>query len=161
MDPRVLVVYYSKTGNTEKMARAVARGVEAQGMTVEAKRVEETSPEDLFDADGIIMGSPTYYGTMAAPIKALIDESVKYHGRLQGKVGGAFSSSQRAGGGNETTVLSILEALLIHGMIVQGTAKGDHYGPVALGAPDDDSEAQCVDLGARVARLVKALSKSR
>jgi multimeric flavodoxin WrbA len=63
-------------------------------------------------------GSPTYYGTMAWELKKLLDESVKFHGKLRGKVGGAFTSSANVGGGNETTVLDILKALLIHGMVV-------------------------------------------
>ncbi len=63
---------------------------------------------------------------MAAEIKKFIDESVKFHGKLEGKVGGAFSSSAQIGGGNETTIMDILKTLLIHGMIIQGSSKGDH-----------------------------------
>lgn len=68
-----------------------------------------------------------------------------------------FDSSSGAEG-NETTILSILQAMLIHGMILQGTPKGDHYGPVAIGAPDERAELQSRDLGRRVAELAARLS---
>jgi NAD(P)H dehydrogenase (quinone) len=156
---KVLVVYYSRSGNTEKMARAVAAGVEETGVPVELKPVSQAKAEDLLEADGIILGSPTYYGTLAAEMKALIDSSVRYHGKLEGKVGGAFTSSGGIGTGNETTILSLLQALLVHGMIVQGAASGDHYGAVAVRAPDEKALEQCRQLGARVARLVKTLQR--
>ncbi len=156
--PKVLIVYYSRTGNTEKMARCVAEGAKIDGVDVELKKVEDTKAEDLLDADGIIVGSPVYYGLMSAEIKQLFDQSVKFHGRLTGKVGGAFASSANIGGGNETTVMGILQMMLIHGMIVPGTADGDHYGPVAIGAPDERSTPQCSALGQRVAELVNKLA---
>lgn len=155
---KVLVIYYSKTGNTEEMARAVGEGVKGEGVEVEVKKVEDTKADELLEADGIIIGSPTYYGGMAASLKELLDESVKFHGELEGKVGGAFSSSANIGGGNETTIMDILKAFLIHGMIIQGTPEGDHYGPVAIGRPDKRSKSQCQDLGRRVAKLVKRLT---
>ena len=155
---KVLVIYYSKTGNTKEMARAVREGVEEEEVEVEVKEVENTKTDELLKADGIIIGSPTYYGSMAAPVKELLDKSVKFHGQLKGKVGGAFSSSANIGGGNETTIMDILKAFLIHGMIVQGTSEGDHYGPVAIGVPDERSKSQCKDLGRRVAELIKKLS---
>lgn len=154
---KVLVIYYSKTGNTEEMAKAVEEGAKEEGVEVEEKQAEDVKVDELLKADGIIIGSPTYYGSMAAPIKELFDKSVKFHGELKGKIGGAFSSSANIGGGNETTIMDILKAFLIHGMIVQGTSEGDHYGPVAIGAPDRRSKSQCKNLGRRVARLVKRL----
>ena len=121
------------------------------------KRVDEIEADDLLQYDGIIIGSPTYYGTMAAQIKKLLDDSVKFHGKLEGKVGAAFASSANVGGGNETTILDIINALLIHGMVIQGDSKGDHYGPVAVGAPDGRAQKECQRLGERTARLVKKL----
>jgi len=152
---RILVCYYSRTGNTEKMAELVAEGAESEGADVELKKVEDTSVDDLPGFDGIIMGSPTYYGEMAAEMKRLIDESVKHHGGLDGKVGGAFSSSAEIGGGNETTILSIVHAFLIHGMIVQGDPEGDHYGPVSVGEPNEIAREGCIRYGKRVAALTK------
>jgi NAD(P)H dehydrogenase (quinone) len=155
---RILIVYYSRTGNTEKMAQLVADGAKKAGAEVTVKKVQQTTADDLTEHDALIFGSPTYYGTMAWEMKKLIDDSVKYHGKLDGKVGAAFSSSGNLAGGNETTVLSILKAFLIHGMIVQGDAKGDHYGPVAVGAPDDRSSTECRRLGERVAALAKKIA---
>jgi NAD(P)H dehydrogenase (quinone) len=155
---KILVIYYSKTGNTEKMAQLVAGGAKEEKVDVELKKVEDTKAEDLLKADGIIIGSPTYYGLPAASIKELLDKSVKYHGKLEGKVGGAFSSSVNIGGGNETTILAILEAFLIHGMIIKGTSGGDHYGPVSIEEPDKRAEKNCKELGLRVARLVIKLT---
>jgi NAD(P)H dehydrogenase (quinone) len=159
--PDLLITYYTRSGSTQKMAEVVAAGAqEVQGVKVDVRPVSEVSPDDLLSYDGILMGSPVYYGTMAAEVKALIDESVKHHGKLTGKVGGGFASSGGPGGGNETTVLDIVKALLIHGMIVQGDAEGDHYGPIAVGAPDDRSQNECRRFGRRMAELVLRVVES-
>ena len=150
---KIGVVYYSRGGKTEKMAKLVYRGVEMEGLAAELKKVEETSLEDLLLWDVIIVGSPTYYGLVVAPIKDFFDRSIKYHG----KVGGAFSSAANIGGGNETTIMSILQMMLIHGMVVQGSSKVDHYGPVSIHSPSERAIPQCEALGRREARLVKKL----
>ena len=155
---KVLIVYYSRSGNTKKMAEIVAQGVKEEDVSVKVKGVEETKVEEMLDYDGIIIGSPTYYGTLAWQVKKFFDESVKFHGRLNGKVGGAFTSSANIGGGNETTILSIIQALLIHGMVVQGNPSGDHYGAVAIDAPDVRARENCLELGRRVGHLVKKIS---
>ena len=107
--------------------------------------------------DAIVIGSPTYYGHMAGPVKELIDETVAFHGRLDGKVGAAFTSAANVGGGNETTIMGIIEAMLISGMIVQGDPQGDHYGPVSIGEPDDRVRRQCQRRGQRIAELANRL----
>ena len=158
--PTVLVVYDSKTGNTEKMAFQVAEGLrQVSGVNVVAKRVDRTKISDLLTADGIIVGSPTYYGQMSARIKALIDESVEIHGKLEGKVGAAFTSSGGTASGAETTLLSILEAMLVHGMIVQGNSHSKHYGAAAVGSPGDKELRLCRELGERTAKLVMKLKQ--
>ena len=158
--PKVLIVYYSKSGNTKAMAGFVEQGVRQEGnIDVVCKPVEETAVEELLEADGVIIGSPTYYGGMAWQVKKFLDESIILHKKLKDKVGGAFTSSGLVGGGNETTIHGILNALLIHGMIIQGTPSGDHYGPVAITAPDKTAEKKCIDLGARVARLISRLHR--
>jgi NAD(P)H dehydrogenase (quinone) len=154
---KVLVIYYSKSGNTKKMAKSVVEGIKKEGMKVVIKEVKDVDADELLKYEAIIIGSPTYYGTMAAQIKKLLDKSVKFHGELKGKIGAAFSSSANVGGGNETTVLDILNAMLIHGMIIQGDPSGDHYGPVSIGAPDSRATKQCIRLGSRVAKLVKKI----
>jgi NAD(P)H dehydrogenase (quinone) len=156
---KVLITYYSRTGNTEKMAKLIEEGIKAGGVEVVTKRVQDTTVDELTEYDGIIAGSPTYYGSMAWELKKLLDESVKLHGKLDGKVGGAFSSAANIGGGNETTILDILNAFLIHGMIVQGDPTGDHYGRVSINAPDSRVENQCRRMGERIAALVRKLAK--
>jgi NAD(P)H dehydrogenase (quinone) len=160
--PRVLVVYYSRSGHTKAMAEMVGRGVaEEGGVSCEVKDVAEVSADQLLEVDGLIVGSPTYYGEAAADIRKLFDDSVEFHGKLDGKVGAAFTSAANIGGGNETAILSIINSMLVHGMVVQGNPVGDHYGPVAINAPDGRAEKQCLRQGQRVARLVKAMVRSR
>lgn len=119
------------------MAYAVAEGAkQVEGVEVMVKKVSQTSLENLLAANGIIMGSPTYYGQMSAKLKALIDESVKIHGKLEGKVGAAFTSSGGTATGAETTLLSIINAMLVHGMIVHGRAEDKHYGAAAVEKPN-------------------------
>ena len=149
----VLIVYYSRTGHTKAMAEIIARGAQEEGAKVDLKPVNEVKVDILVNYDAIILGSPDYYGTMAAEIKKLIDDSISLHGQLEGKIGGAFSSAANIGGGNETTILSILQGLLVHGMIIPGVAKGDHYGPVSIGKPDDRVQKQCRRRGQRIAEL--------
>ena len=152
-----LVIYYSRSGNTKTMAKAIADSMNQAGLTTTCKSVTETKVDDLLKADVILVGSPTYYGRAAAPIAQLFDESVSKHGKLDGKLGGAFSSSANTGGGNETTICEINNMLLIHGMIVQGDPQGDHYGPVSIGKPDKRVLDQCARRGQRVASLAKIL----
>lgn len=156
---KALVIYYSRTGNTKKMAEFIVEGIEKEGLEAVIKDVKDVNADELLKYEAIIIGSPTYYGTMAAEIKKLLDETVKFHGKLDGKIGAAFASSANIGGGNETTILDILNAMLIHGMIVQGDPQGDHYGPVAIGAPDVRTIKECIRSGQRISGLVKRILK--
>jgi NAD(P)H dehydrogenase (quinone) len=153
----VLILYHSKSGNTEEMAKAVEEGVKSEGIKVIRKKVNRATLKDFLNADGIILGSPTYYGTMAAEMKAFLDRSVQIHGKLEGKVGATFSSGGGLGGGVETSVLDMVKALLIHGMIIQGDPWGSHYGTVSIGKPNAAAKKECKKLGEKVARLVKRL----
>ncbi len=140
------------------MALAVAKGAEqVAGVEVTVKKAEQTNLDDLLSADGIVMGSPTYFGQMSSKLKSLIDESVGVHKQLTGKVGAAFTSSGGTSTGAETTLLSILQVMLVHGMIVQGRADDKHYGASAVGAPKKRDLAFCEELGKNVATLVKKL----
>jgi NAD(P)H dehydrogenase (quinone) len=155
---RILIVYDSKTGNTEKMASAIAEGVKRiKSVKVVVKKADQTKTRDLVNADAIIMGSPTYYGGMSGKLKTLIDESVRVHGKLDGKVGAAFTSSGGTATGAETTLLSILQAMLVHGMIVQGRSDDKHYGAAAVGQSKGKDIESCRDLGERMAKLASKL----
>jgi NAD(P)H dehydrogenase (quinone) len=153
-----MVVYYSRSGNTKEMAEIIAKAMNDAGLKTECKSVEKVKADDLPGYDAIVIGSPTYYGQMASPIKKLVDDLVSRHGDLNGKVGGAFSSSANIGGGNETTIMGIIEAMLIAGMVVQGDPQGDHYGPVSIGKPDDRVKKQCARRGQRIAELTQKLA---
>lgn len=154
---KVLITYYSKTGNTKQMAEAIADAIKEESLEVDFKEVKEVKAEDLVNYQGLIFGTPTYYGTCAYQIKKLLDESVILHGKLDGKIGGAFTSSNNIGGGNETAILSILEAMLIHGMVIQGDSEGDHYGPVAIGGLDERAKVNCQRFAKRFSDLVKKI----
>ena len=156
---RVLVTHFSVTGNTEAMADAVVKGVRSvEGVECQRKEVTEVTNDDLIEADAIIVGSPTYFGQMAAEVKRMFDISERIYGKLEGKVGGAFTTAGGAGCGHETTIMSIVTAMMVAGMVVQGTTKGPHFGPFAIGRPDGKALAQAKNLGARVATLARKLS---
>jgi len=159
---KVLVVYHSRSGNTARMAEAVAEGAKNGGAEVAIKKVEEATLEDLTAADGLVFGAPTYFGTLSGEMKSFIDKSVRIRGRLENKVGAAFTSSGSLSGGNETTLISLIEAMLIHGMIIVGDPieTGGHYGAVAVGAPDAGALMNCRKLGERVAKFAKLIASA-
>ncbi len=156
---KALVIYYSRSGNTKKMAQVITDAINKEGVEVTLKDVKDIGAQELLEYEAIVVGSPTYYGSMAAEIKKLFDDSVKFHGKLDGKIGAAFASSANIAGGNETTILDILNAMLIHGMIIQGDPQGDHYGPVSIGEPAERAVRECSRFGMRLAKLTRKLFK--
>lgn len=194
----ILVLYYSRSGHTAAMARLVAEGVETvTGMEARVRTVPPVSdglsavtpavPDsgdpwasqaDLAGCAGLVLGSPTRFGNMAAPLKHFIDQSgeVWQHGALTGKPAAAFTSTGSLHGGQETTLLTLLLPLLHHGMVVAGipysesalfttTTGGTPYGASHWAGPAGDrslsaEEASlCRALGARIAGLALLLSK--
>lgn len=157
---QVLVAYSSRSGNTEKLARAVARGAEGAGATVVLKSAADVTKEDLVAADGIILGSPVYFGGPTAQMKDLIDRSVGVRRKLRNKVGAAFVTAGHHTGGKETTLLGLLSAFLIHEMVVVGDPieTGGHYGTACLGAPGADDEKAGEMLGHRVVQITSKLA---
>ena len=157
---QVLIVYYSKTGNTKKLAEAIEKGVkEVQGVTVIMKTTSEVVKEDFLNSQGIIAGSPVYFGSMAGELKIVLDNFVSVRKYTEGKVGAAFATSADPSGGKETTLMSILQAFLIYGMVVVGDpleATG-HYGVACSGSPDKKCLENAGKLGKRVAQLVEKL----
>ncbi|MCK4594229.1 NAD(P)H-dependent oxidoreductase [bacterium] len=155
---QVLVGYYSRTGNTEALAEAVAGGVrEAEGVDCLLKDVSSITREDFVDSQGIILGSPVYFGTMASEMKEMIDRFLPIRKKMEDKIGAAFATSYDPTGGKETTIFSIIQAMLIYGMIVVGdpfSATG-HYGIACTGKPDEKTRDHGAKLGRRVAELVK------
>ena len=139
---RILVLFYSRTGATLGLARQVCRGIEsvagatavlrtvpavvtaAEGpaQPVPASGPAYATPEDLASADGLVLGSPTRFGNMAAPLKHFLDGTgtLWASGGLSGRPAAVFTSTQSLHGGQETTLLSMMLPLLHHGMILVG-----------------------------------------
>lgn len=143
---KVLVAYYSRSGNTEKMAKMIVEGLSKKGISVDLRNVEEINIDSLPEYDGYIIGSPNYFGTMAAEVKKFIDESVKYYRKIEGKLVAAFTSTGMIGGGGETVCLDILKAFLIHGCLCLGFTRLGHYGPVSIGKPDSRVEKEIAEM---------------
>lgn len=137
---KILIVYFSRNGSTEKMARQIARGVESvAGAEALLRTVPDVSPvcekvadsipssgapyaslQDLENCDGLALGSPTHFGNMAAPLKHFIDSTTAlwFSGSLSGKPAGVFTSTGSMHGGQETTLLSMMLPLMHHGMLM-------------------------------------------
>ena len=160
---QILVLYFSKSGHTKKLAEAVAKGAgEVPNVSAILKSTAEVTREDFLASDGVIAGSPVYYGTMAAELKKVIDDFNDIRPQMENKVGAAFATSWDPSGGKETTILSILQAWLIYGMIVVGDpmeATG-HYGTACSGEPDIKTLKNGARLGRRVAELARKLRAS-
>ena len=138
----ILVLYYSRSGHTAAMARQVARGVESvTGVTARIRTVPRVSTvieavedevpaegppyasiDDLVECAGLVMGSPTRFGNMAAPLRYFLDgTSTQWaNGALVGKPAAVFTSTSTMHGGQETTLLSMMVPLLHHGMVILG-----------------------------------------
>ena len=198
--PYILVLYYSRHGATAAMATQVARGVESvAGITARVRTVPSISAsceaiEDVIPADGplyceleelgecagLVMGSPTRFGNMAAPLKYFLDQSsgLWLSGALIDKPAAVFTSTSSLHGGQESTLLSMLLPLLHHGMVAAGlpysepglmtaTSGGTPYGASHWAGADNQKRldpqeaALCRALGARVARLSLALEAAR
>jgi NAD(P)H dehydrogenase (quinone) len=157
---QILVMYYTRTGNTKALAEAIANGVrEVDDVKCVLKEAAEVTREDFLESDGIIAGSPVYFGTMAAELKEVFDKLIGTRRRMEGKVGAAFATAADPTGGKETTIISILQAMLIYGMIVMGDpmdATG-HYGVACTKSPDAKTKINAAKLGKRVALVAKKL----
>ncbi len=188
----VLVLYYSRQGATAKMARLIARGVESvQGVeailrtvpnisancevtepSVPTKGAPYVSLDELKQANGLALGSPTRFGNMAAPLKYFLEKSSGHwlSGSLVGKPAGVFTSTSSLHGGQESTLLSMMIPLLHHGMIISGLpytesdllttqTGGTPYGASHVAGADnsnplsEEEKNLCKALGKRLAEL--------
>jgi NAD(P)H dehydrogenase (quinone) len=158
---KVLVMYYSKTGNTKKLAEMISRGViDVKDVECILKPVSDVTKDDFISSNGIIAGSPVYFGTMASEMKDVFDRFVNLRSKMEDKIGAAFVTAGDESGGKETTIMSIIQAFLIYGMIIVGDpldATG-HYGIACIGAPDEETSINAIKLGKRVAILVKKIN---
>lgn len=121
VQPTVLIVYHSETGNTETMAQSVQEGaLSVDGVQVVVKTVEEASTQNLLDADAIIVGSPVYNANVSPPVSEFLS-SWPFEGQpLKGKIGAAFVTAGGVSSGEELTQMNILQSMLIFGMLVMG-----------------------------------------
>jgi NAD(P)H dehydrogenase (quinone) len=186
----ILVLYYSRGGRTAALARQAARGVETAGALALVRTVPPVSPTseatapaipdegppyaqlaDLANCDGLLLGSPTRFGNMAAPLKYFLDSTSELWlgGALVDKPAGAFTSTSSSHGGQETTLLTMILPLIHHGMLWVGIPYtqpalfatregGSPYGASHVAAPWNDGlsahETELAKaLGERVARL--------
>ena len=194
----IMVLYYSQGGSTAEMARTIARGVEEiDGVEARLRTVpaistvcDATAPivpeagaayalhSDLEECDGLILGSPTHFGNMAAALKHYIDGSgsIWMSGALINKPAAVFTSTASIHGGQESTLLSMLIPLLHHGMILMGlpyseaslhktTTGGTPYGASRLNTDnntplDEDEKNLCLALGRRVAETAVKLKST-
>ncbi len=153
---KIAVLYYSKSGNTEKMAGKICEGAIEAGAEAKAFSIEDVDAEYVKDCDGILLGTPTYHGTYCAKIKLFLEEKF---GALKpaGKVGGAFATAAYIHGGADTAVLGILNHMLFYGMKTYsgGGACGNpviHYGPVGISGNIEDFEELFREFGRRFAK---------
>ncbi len=194
--PEILVLYYSRSGNVAEMANIIARGVAAvPGCTSRIRTVPSVSPgfetvepeipgsgppyatlDDLRECDGLVMGSPTRFGNMAAPLKYFLDSTsaLWVSGSLIGKPAAFFTSTATMHGGQESTLLSMMLPLLHHGMLIVGlpysepalsstASGGTPYGASHVCGPDgklpvtDEEKQLCLALGKRLATITLSL----
>ena len=159
---KVLVTYHSLSGNTERMAEAVAEGARGlPGAEVLLKRVGQVTAEDLFSADAVVVGSPVYWSNMSGEVKTFFDNWQFKFGvfpefKMKNKVGAAFATGGQISSGKEVTMLTILAAMLGNQMIV--LSGGGAFGASATtegDSPGIDSKelADAKALGLRVAEV--------
>ena len=197
-EAQILVLYYSRGGRTAALARHAARGVESAGAIARLRTVPPVAATttatlppvpgdgppyaelaDLVETDGLLLGSPTRFGNMAAPLKHFLDSTSELwlSGALVDKPAGVFTSSSSPHGGQESTLLSMQLPLLHHGMIIVGVpyteaalfdtrTGGSPYGASHLATPwntalSADEIEVAKALGARVARLAQSLAAAR
>jgi len=199
MSAKILIVFYSRTGSTEALANAVAEGALADGADVRLRRAREfvgpeimaqaagwpehaermnaayeaPTPADVEWADAVIFGTPTRFGNASAELKAFIDSlgGLWFQGKLNGKVGSAFVSTQSLHGGNESTILSLYNPMAHLGFIIVPTGYADPslfkagtpYGASAVSGasplPTEDDLAVARFQGKRVAQVAEKLKK--
>ena len=166
---RVLVAYDTRTGNTERMAQAVAEGAKRiPNTSVDVKRVEDVTKQNLQAADAIILGSPTYFANITGKMKAIIDDwNWKLKVDFTDKVGGAFATGGGQMGGKEHTVVSLLLFMINNRMIVAGPlysdAEGDdkwaEIGAGAMTGPIDPGVGDAeLDSGRRLGERVASIA---
>jgi NAD(P)H dehydrogenase (quinone) len=147
----LLIVYYTGKGSTKRMAEEIGKGAKGLGVKVEPKRVEECRLSDLVEADGIVIGSPTYFSNVAWQVKKLIDESIELYRKghsLKDKVGGCFTSSGTLRDGKDCIKMLELAFGFHHRIKMVSGIIG------ASGDSDEQVSKMCQQYGAQIARKI-------
>jgi NAD(P)H dehydrogenase (quinone) len=166
---KILITYHSKTDHTKSMARAVAEGIQSiPGITLVLKTINETTTQDLIDADAIIVGSPVYNANVAPEVVKFISEWPFNGNPLKNKIGAAFVSAGGFSAGEELVQTNILHSMLVFGMIIVGgedwtspfgasavTDEGKYKGSLKI---DDHFTEKGYALGKRVAEITKKMN---
>jgi NAD(P)H dehydrogenase (quinone) len=158
---KIAIVYHSETGNTKRMAELVKKGCDSVS-NIESKTMSINDADESYiaSANAVIMGSPTYEGTLSWQMKKLLDTiSVN----LEGKLGGVFASQNWPGGGGaDLTEITIIAGMLVRGMMIYsgGISRGRpflHFGAVSEKSPSGLYEERCIKLGENIATKAKEL----
>ena len=153
---KIAIVYFSKTGNTKKIAEIIAEGANTlENAEVKCMSIEDVDNEFLTEAKTVIFGSPTITGTYSWQIKQWLDtvQTVKFGGKL----GAVFATANYVGGGAEVAELALIAELLVKGMLVysSGASEGQpfiHYGPVCIQEGDEGQKTRARIFGERIAK---------
>ena len=146
MSLKILIMYHSRTGNTEKLAEAVAEGVKrVSGVTVELKRAESVTPEDVIDADGYAVGSPSHFSIMSGQILTLLTDLYSIRHKMAGKPMAVFTT----GTGGQVTALENIDRII--GVFNPRFVKP---GIAIEGAPREADKLQAAELGEKLAKAV-------
>ena len=148
---KVLILYYSGSGNTQRMANAIAETVRSSSTNVTVEDAKKFDASLLTNYDGVVVGSPTYFSNMAWQVKKIIDESIVHYrgGKLKGKVAGVFTSAGTKKDGKDC--LKTLEVALgyHHEMrVVEGILRVD-------GESDQEVEKRCLEYGKKLAKEIE------
>lgn len=200
--PKVLVVFYSRSGNTEKLAEAIAEGALEEGAEVTVRRVNEIvsediiakvsgwkehrdrmqakfpapTPDDVAAADAVVFGTPTRFGNVSSELKAFVDSlgGLWAKGKMNGKVGAAFTSTSTPHGGNESTILTMYNFMAHFGMVIVPPGYSDPavfgtstpYGASSVSGGDSQTPPSEGDIsvakhqGKLVAKVARALKQA-
>lgn len=156
---KIAIVYFSKSGNTQKVADLIAEGAKKiEKVDVKSMSVEEIDNEFLTEAKAVIIGSPTIAGTYAWQLKQWLDTAKN----VGGKLGAVFATANYIGGGAEMAEISMIAEMLVKGMLVysSGVAEGQpfiHYGAVCIKDGDDGQKERAKIFGERIAKKAAEL----
>lgn len=158
---KISILYFSKTGHTKEMAHIIANGIKkSSNIEVGIFDLDNIDDDFLLESKAVIFGTPTYLANTCWQLKKWFDESNKYN--LEGKIGAVFSTAHYAQGGADTAILTIINHLMVKGMLVYsgGSALGKpyiHLGAVAIDENYEESKPMFEIFGERIASKTKAL----